>query len=100
MDDHFSRFRQANHPRPPAPATSERIQSVDRGTELARSFLHLVNLPNCALDRLGRYEATLWRQASQILFSLDTLDRRKPQERHPFPFRMRKGPSIHDVLER
>jgi hypothetical protein len=49
--------------------------------ELARCFLRLCNLPNYALDRLGRYEATLWRQAGQILFALDNLDRRKPQER-------------------
>ena len=49
--------------------------------ELARCFLRLCNLPNYALDRLSRYEATLWRQAWQILFALDNLDRRKPQER-------------------
>ena len=49
--------------------------------ELARCFLRLCNLPNYALDRLSRYEATLWRQAGQILFALDNLDRRKPQER-------------------
>jgi hypothetical protein len=40
-----------------------------------------------ALDRLSRYEATLWRQAGQILFALDALDRRKPQERAPFSYR-------------
>jgi len=39
------------------------------------------NLPNYALDRLSRYEATLWRQAGRILFALDALDRREPQER-------------------
>ena len=49
--------------------------------ELARCFLRLRNLPNYALDRLSRYEAILWRQAGQILFALDNLDRRKPQER-------------------
>jgi hypothetical protein len=49
--------------------------------ELARCFLRLCNLPNYALDRLSRYEATLWRQAGQILCALDNLDRRKPQER-------------------
>jgi hypothetical protein len=49
--------------------------------ELARCFLRLCNLPNYALDRLSRYEAALWRQAGQILFALDNLDRRKPQER-------------------
>jgi hypothetical protein len=49
--------------------------------ELARCFLRLCNLPNYALDRLSRYEATLWRQAGQILFALDNLLRRKPHER-------------------
>jgi hypothetical protein len=55
--------------------------AVDPTTELARCFLRLANLPNYALDRLSRYEATLWRQAGQILFALDALDRRKPQDR-------------------
>ena len=49
--------------------------------EFARCFLRLANLPNFALDRLSRYEATIWRQASQILYVLEMLDRRKPQER-------------------
>jgi hypothetical protein len=49
--------------------------------ELARCFLRLCNLPNYALDRLSRYEATLWRQAGQIVFALDNLDRHKPHER-------------------
>jgi len=49
--------------------------------EFARCFLRLANLPNFALDRLTRYEATLWRQAGQILYALEMLDRRKPQER-------------------
>jgi hypothetical protein len=53
--------------------------------ELARCFLRLANLPNFALDRLSRYEANLWRQAGRILYALDALDRRKPQERRrPF----------------
>src|SRR6516225_9336541 len=49
--------------------------------EFARCFLRLANLPNFAIDRLSRYEATLWRQAGRILSALDALDRRKPQER-------------------
>jgi hypothetical protein len=48
--------------------------------DFARCFLRLANLPNFAFDRLARYEATLWRQAGQILFALDALDRRKPQK--------------------
>jgi hypothetical protein len=55
--------------------------SVDPAAELTRRYLRLANLPNFALDRLSRYEATLWRQAGQVLFTLDALDRRKPQER-------------------
>jgi hypothetical protein len=51
---------------------------VNPSTELARCFLHLANLDNYALDRLSRYEATLWRQAGQIFFALDVLGRRKP----------------------
>jgi hypothetical protein len=44
--------------------------------EFARCFLRLA-----ALDRLSRYEATLWRQVGRILFAVEALDRRKPQER-------------------
>jgi hypothetical protein len=54
---------------------------ADNTVELARCFLRLANLPNFALDRLSRYEATLWRQAGRVLIALDALDRRKPQER-------------------
>jgi hypothetical protein len=53
--------------------------------ELARCFLRLANLPNFAFDRLSRYESTLWRQAGRILYALETLDRRKPQERTRAP---------------
>src|SRR5262245_57992522 len=50
--------------------------------EFAHRFLRLANMPNCALDRLSRYEAMLSRQAGRILFALEALDRRKPQERN------------------
>ena len=64
------------------------IHSLFEGTkadgatiDFARCFLRLANLPNFALDRLSRYEASLWRQAGRILYALETLDRRKPHER-------------------
>ena len=57
------------------------INSDHPKVEFARCFLRLANLPNFALDRLSRYEATLWRQVGRILFALDALNRRKPQER-------------------
>jgi hypothetical protein len=57
------------------------MTSNGAAVEFARCFLRLANLPNFALDRLSRYETTLWRQTDQVLFALDSLDRRKPQER-------------------
>ena len=61
------------------PADAE--PAADPSHHLAQCFLRLANLPNYALDRLSRYEYTLWRQVAQILFALDNLNRRKPQER-------------------
>ena len=57
------------------------VESANPSDDLTRSFVRLSNLPTCPLDRLSRYEATLWRQACQILFTLQCLDRRKPWER-------------------
>ena len=51
--------------------------------DLARCFLRLANLPSYALDRVTRYEATLWRQAAQIIIALDAFARRKLPERRP-----------------
>jgi hypothetical protein len=57
------------------------MEPADQFDEVTRSFVRLTNLPTYPLDRLSRYEATLWRQACQILFTLRYLDRRKPWER-------------------
>jgi hypothetical protein len=57
------------------------MKTGSSAAEFARCFLRLANLPNFALERLSRYEASLWRQAVQILYALEMLDRRKPQER-------------------
>ena len=65
----------------PASGLASAQSQVVPDIELARCFLRLCNLPNYALDRLSRYEATLWRQAGQILYALNNLDQRKPQER-------------------
>ena len=61
--------------------TSTQFRGKFADTGLALCFLRLANLPSCALDRLSRYEATLWRQAGQILFALDAFDRRKPHDK-------------------
>jgi hypothetical protein len=57
------------------------VSPANQSDDLTRSFVRLSNLPTYPLDRLSRYEATLWRQACQILFTLRCLDRRKPWER-------------------
>jgi hypothetical protein len=72
--------------------------AVNPTSELARCFLRPANLPNYVLDRLRRYEATLWRQAGQILFALDALNRRKPWDRRG-RFRFGEIP-VYDPEER
>jgi hypothetical protein len=62
-------------------AGSPLAEPADQYQDLTRSFIRLANLPTYPLDRLSRYEAMLWRQAYQILFTLQCLDRRKPWER-------------------
>ena len=57
------------------------VGPADQSDDLTRAFVRLTDLPNYPLDRLSRYEATLWRQACQILFTLQCLDRRKPWQR-------------------
>jgi hypothetical protein len=50
-----------------------KIETVSDSTlsvvEFARCFLRLANLPNFALDRLSRYEASLWRATGCFTFS-------------------------------
>jgi hypothetical protein len=45
------------------PACGARTELLDNPAGLTRCYLGLANLPNFALDRLSRYETTLWRQA-------------------------------------
>jgi hypothetical protein len=57
------------------------VETAQQSDDLTRAFVRLSNLPTYPLDRLSRYEATLWRQACQILFALQGLNRRQPWER-------------------
>jgi len=57
---------------------------TEQSDDLTRSFIRLSSLPTSPLDRLSRYEATLWRQACQILFTLGCLNQRKPWGRPRF----------------
>ena len=42
----------------------------DKQQAITKSFLRLANLACQPLERIGRYEASLWRQFVQVLFSL------------------------------
>ena len=44
-------------------------------------YLRLTALPTFPLDRLSRYEQTLWRQARQLTFTLESLRRRSRHQR-------------------
>ena len=59
-------------------ATGEGFLDDAKNNDVTGAFLRLSHLPSCPLDRLSRYEATLWRQACQTLFSLRFLQRRRP----------------------
>ena len=52
------------------------------GRELARCFLRLADLDNGIFERLGRYEAALWRQVRQTVFTLQALQWRAPGGRY------------------
>jgi hypothetical protein len=64
------------------------LAPAENGTEwvegLTQSFVQLANLPTRPLDRLSRYEATLWRQAGQIILTLRLLQRRGSWKRMMF----------------
>jgi hypothetical protein len=58
---------------------------------IADCFLRLAALPTFPLDRLSRYEHLLWRQARQIVITLESLRRRKRGPiRSSFPFTFRR----------
>ena len=77
-------------PQPDAPASQE--PSFDSSKDIAASFLHLAEASTFPLDRLSRYEHLLWRQARQLVATLDTLrcgkHRSSPLR---FPFSLRAG---------
>jgi hypothetical protein len=72
--------------------SAKSTSAVDPRATMANSYLQLAAMPSFPLDRLSRYESTLWRQARQIIFTLEALRWRKRQPRRisfPFPFRRR-----------
>ena len=67
--------------------------SIDAKTNIGDCFLRLAELPTFPLDRLSRYEQSLWRQTCQIVFTLESLRRsnsRSVRSTFPFSFRRRR----------
>jgi hypothetical protein len=62
-------------------SSASAAEPSDQSEDLTRAFVRLNDLATYPLDRLSRYEAALWRQACQILFTLQYFSRRKPWER-------------------
>jgi hypothetical protein len=76
---------------PEAGAVEAKVLGPDLKKDIADRFLRLAELPTFALDRLSRYEHVLWRQARQIVFTLESLRRRQRQpSRLTFPFSFRR----------
>ena len=55
------------------PTNTLRTRMQENRIALAWCFLRVINLTDDAFERLGRYEAALWRQVRQTLFSLEGL---------------------------
>ena len=69
-------------------ALFESSAAADANSCIGDVFLRLAQLPTFPLDRLSRYEHLLWRQARQIILTLDCIRRcHKGRQRvFPFPF--------------
>src|SRR5262249_50192818 len=54
---------------------------------IAQCFLRLSDLDPTLLERLGSYEASLWRQAAQTIWTLDTMRQPAPPMRQRLRYR-------------
>src|SRR5262249_24507442 len=60
------------------------LEPGSKSRTIAQRFLRLCNLDPTLLDRVGRYEARLWRQAAQTIWTFDAMRRPQPaQTRRP-----------------
>ena len=76
---------------PQSDAAAKDEPSPNLKTNIGDCFVRLAELPTFALDRLSRYEHLLWRQSRQIVFTLESLRRRKQKpSRSSFPFSFRR----------
>jgi hypothetical protein len=67
-------------------STRSPLTPWSKSRTIAQCFLRLSNLDPSLLDHVGSYEATLWRQAAQTIWTLDAMRRPPPAPRRR-PFR-------------
>src|SRR5262249_35208056 len=67
----------------PLPTTSTRppLTRWSKSRAIAQCFLRLSNLDPTLLDRVGGYEARLWRQAAQTIWTLEAMRQPRPPMR-------------------
>ncbi len=65
---------------------------VSSAGNVARAFLRLAELPTSPLDRLSRYEHTLWRQARQIALTLEMIRHGRQHKRFRFSSSLGSAP--------
>jgi hypothetical protein len=63
---------------------------------IAQCFLHLSNLDATLLDRVSSYEARLWRQAAQTIWTLEAMRQPPPPMRQRLRLRHRTAPFTWD----
>jgi hypothetical protein len=72
-------------PRSTGDAPNSTQANGSKSNAIAQCFLRLSHLDPTLLDRVGSYEARLWRQAAQIIWTLDAMRRPPPAPtRRPF----------------
>ena len=79
--------------------TAANEHNFDAKKNLVERFFRLSALPTFPLDRLSRYEHTLWKQARQLVFTLESLRRRNRQlvrSTFPISFRRREPGTVSD----
>ena len=62
-------------------STRRQLGSWSKSHALAHCFLRLCHLDSTLLDRIGRYEARLWRQAAQAIRTLEAMRQPPPPMR-------------------
>jgi hypothetical protein len=77
------------------PQNARAQQDVPLKAAIADRFSRLAELSTFPLDRLSRYEHLLWRQARQLVITLESLRQRQRQHaRSVFPFSFRRPSSF------